>query len=132
MTRLYKLSKDALVAVAPGRLAKENMIQDWIAQQPDLLGLDLLIIGREVMTTHGGRIDLLGIDDEGNLAILELKRDRTPRDIIAQVLDYASWVAKLSAREVREIALPYLGRSIELAFEDRFKTTMPETSGGGV
>ncbi len=41
MTRLYKLSKDALVPVAPGRLANENMIQDWMAQQPDLLGLDL-------------------------------------------------------------------------------------------
>jgi RecB family endonuclease NucS len=71
------------------------MIQGWLAERPELLGLDLLIIGRDVTTTYGGSIDLLGIDAEGNLAILELKRDRTPRDIIAQVLDYASYVAKL-------------------------------------
>src|ERR1700733_342850 len=127
MTQLYKLSNDALVPVAPGRLAKEKMIQDWIADQPELLGLTLLIIGREVETADGGWIDLLGIDDEGDLAILELKRDRTPRDIIAQVLDYASWVAKLSTREVQDIARKHLARSLDLAFHDRFKTTLPET-----
>ena len=128
MIRLYKLSENALLAVAPGKLAKEDMIQGWIEKQPELLGLDrLLIIGREVATTYGGSIDLLGIDDEGNLVILELKRDRTPRDIIAQVLDYASWVAKLTTREVHQIATSYLGKNLDVAFHDRFKTTLPET-----
>lgn len=64
------------------------MIEGWIARQPDLLGLDLLMIGRQVNTEFGGRIDLLRIDPDGNLVIIELKRDRTPREIIAQVLDY--------------------------------------------
>ena len=31
MTRLYKLSDDALVEVTPGKLARENMIQNWIS-----------------------------------------------------------------------------------------------------
>src|SRR3954466_5078484 len=124
MTRLYKLSSSALVPVALGRLAKESMIQDWIERDPELLGLDLLIIGREVTTADGGSIDLLGIDDEGNLAILELKRDRTPRDVIAQVLDYASWVTELTEREVKEIAQRYLKKSLDHAFLERFKTTL--------
>ena len=76
------------------------MIQNWIAQKPDFLGLDLFIIGREVMTPD----DLLGIDEKGYLAILELKRDRTPRQVIAQVLDYASWVVMLKTSEVNDIA----------------------------
>jgi RecB family endonuclease NucS len=50
-----------------------------IADRPEILGLDLLIIGREVVAPDSGRADLLGLDDEGNLSILELKRDRTPR-----------------------------------------------------
>jgi RecB family endonuclease NucS len=83
MTRLYKLSKDDPVEVATGKLANENMIQNWIERQPDLLGLELLIIGREVVAPDRGRVDLLGIDQDGNLAILELKRDRTPREVIA-------------------------------------------------
>jgi hypothetical protein len=103
------------------------MIQDWIERQPDLLGLDLLIIGREVATSHGGWIDLLGIDDEGDLAILELKRDRTPREVIAQVLDYASWVANLKTREVHDIALRYLKKlSIKYPWSG-LKLPFPET-----
>jgi hypothetical protein len=127
MTRLYKLSNDAPVQVSTGKLANENMIQNWIAGRPDLLGLDLSIIGREVVAPDRGRIDLLGIDEEGNLSNLELKRDRTPREVIAQALDYASWVAKLSTREVHEIAVKYLKRDLEGAFRERFKIQLPET-----
>jgi hypothetical protein len=86
-----------------------------------------LIIGREVSTAYGGSIDLLWIDDEGELAIIELKRDRTPREIIAQVLDYASWVAKLTTQSVHEIASRHLGKSLAIAFHERFKSTLPDT-----
>jgi Endonuclease NucS C-terminal domain len=116
-----------LLSVTPGRLAYEDMIQGWIEQTPELLGLNLLIIGREVVTTYGGSIDLLGIDDAGNIAIVELKRDRTPREIIAQVLDYASWVVTLKTRDIRDIAFKYLKRDLEIAFRERFGTTLPET-----
>jgi hypothetical protein len=44
-------------------------------------------LGRQVITI-GGRIDLLGNNAEGNLTIVEFKRDRTPRDIVAQALGY--------------------------------------------
>jgi len=127
MTRLYKLSGDNLFPVAPGRLANENLIECWIARQPELLGLDLLVIGRQVITDFGGRIDLLGIDADGNLVIAELKRDRTPREIIAQVIDYASWVSSLSTRQVHEIARDYLGQQLEPAFRDKFDTALPQT-----
>jgi hypothetical protein len=127
MTRLYKLSNDAPVEVSTGKLATENMIQNWIEGRPELLGLALLIIGREVVAPDRGRIDLLGIDEDGNLSILELKRDRTPREVIAQALDYASWVAKLSTREVHEIAVKYLKKDLEGAFRERFQIALPET-----
>src|SRR5438132_78229 len=127
MTKLYKLSGDALVPVASGRLSNEEMIETWLARQPALLGLDVLIIGQQVVTDFGGRIDLLGINDSGDLAIIELKRDRTPREIIAQVLDYASWVAALKTREVHEIADRHLDRSLQLAFRERFEQPLPDS-----
>src|ERR1700733_15720969 len=127
MTRLYKLSDGAPVQVAVGKLANENMIQNWIAERPELLGLELLIIGREVVAPDRGRVDLLGIDEDGNLAILELKRDRTPREVIAQILDYASWIVTLKTRDVHDLAVRYLKKDLEQAFRERFDTALPET-----
>lgn len=49
---------------------------------PSLLGERLLVIGRQVKTPHGKLIDLLAMDGEGNLHVLELKRDKTPRDVV--------------------------------------------------
>jgi hypothetical protein len=126
MTRLYRLDGEALVPLARGKLANENLVENWIAKQPELLGLDLLLIGRQVVTEFGGRIDLLGLDMDGGLVIVELKRDRTPREIIAQVLDYASWVSALNTRQVHEIAHGYLKRPLADAFRERFDTALPE------
>ena len=127
MIRLYKLSNDSPVEVAAGKLAKEDMIHNWIEKHPELVGLELLIIGREVVTPYNTEIDLLGIDEDGNLVILELKRDRTPREIIAQVFDYASWVKTLSTRDIHDKAFKYLKKDLSLAFRERFQTALPET-----
>lgn len=127
MTRLYKLIGDALTPVAPGRLANESMVEGWIAKQPELLGLEILVIGRQVVTDFGGRIDLLGVDTDGNLVIVELKRDRTPREIVAQVLDHASWVAALTTRQVHDMATAFLGRRLDRAFRERFDAALPPT-----
>ena len=35
--------------------------------------------------------------------LIELKRDRTPRDVIAQAIDYATFVADLQADEIAAI-----------------------------
>ena len=49
VTRLYKLTNGQPAQIAAGKLANEDMIHNWIAERPELLGLDLLIIGREVV-----------------------------------------------------------------------------------
>jgi hypothetical protein len=93
-----------------------------------VLDRDLLVIGREVETDFGGYIDLLCMDAVGNLVVVELKRDRTPREISAQALDYGSWVADLSNERVTAIADAYL-RDLGFAqtFRKRFGTEVPET-----
>lgn len=127
MPRLYHVVGQELQPVARKRLATEDQLQQWIATNPQLIGLDVLVLGREVTTESGGRIDILGLDRDGNLVIVECKRDRTPRDVIAQILDYASWVASLSTRQVHEIAQSKLGQRLDLAFEKRFQVAVPES-----
>jgi hypothetical protein len=71
-----------------------------------MLGTSIMIVGRQVPTTYGTFIDLLGIDADGAVHILELKRNRTPRDVVAQALDYGSWVHNLSNEHIREVFTP--------------------------
>ena len=91
-------------------------------------GTDLLIIGRQVQTGYGGYIDLLAVDAEGRVHVLELKRDRTPRDAVAQALDYGSWVAGLSLEDLEQIHLDHQGGETDLgdAFAERFGSPLPD------
>jgi len=114
------------VPVARKRLANEDQLQGWIAENPRLIGLDMLVLGREVSTEYGTRIDVLGLDRDGNMVVIECKRDRTPRDIIGQVLDYASWVSSLTTRQVHEIAAAKLNKPLQTAFQERFGAEFPE------
>jgi hypothetical protein len=46
---------------------------------------------------------LLAITPDGSLVLIELKRARTPREVVAQALDYAGWVERLRADEIAKI-----------------------------
>ncbi len=126
-TTVWQVDGKRLQALARRKLNQEQRLEDWVAAEPSLVGLDVLIIGRQVQTSFGGRIDLLGIDQEGDLAVIELKRDKTPRDIIAQVLDYASWVDELGHDEITAIADRYLDKPFTKAFGEHFDATLPES-----
>lgn len=126
MTTLYKISVDGLQPVRRSALANEAMLEGWIVKNPSTIGLDVLVIGQQVVTDHNGRIDILAIDRNGDLCIVELKRDKTPRDIVGQVLDYASWVSGLSTKQVHEIAMQKLDRRLDEAFRECFDTPLPE------
>jgi RecB family endonuclease NucS len=86
---------DQLIEVGRTPLDLESRLEKWLERDISILDPALLVIGRQVQAT-GGPIDLLCIDGEGDLVIVELKRHRTPREVTAQALDYASWVAGLS------------------------------------
>lgn len=123
---LWKVNGNSLVEISQARLDSEDRLENWLAHDPSLLGIDLLIIGRQVSTLNRGRIDLLGIDRHGDLWILELKRARTPRDVIAQILDYASWVRNLDYDALVDIAEKYLKESLSSAFARIFSESLPE------
>ena len=68
----------------------------------------LLIIGRQTNTNLGSTIDLLALDRVGDVVVVELKRDRTPRDTLAQALEYASFVEPLDTNQLERILQIYL------------------------
>ena len=130
MSSLYSIVDGKLKPATRRALVKESLIEDWVAADPSLLGLDAMVIGRQVPTDHGKFIDLLALDASGALIIIELKKDRTPREIVAQVLDYASWVRTLTTPQIYERAERYLQTRLVTAFREKFGEAIPEQLNG--
>lgn len=124
--KLWEINQDGLQEIGESKLETEKQLEDWIEKEISILGLNILVIGRQIITAFGGRIDLLAIDDQGDIVIIELKKDKTPRDVIAQILDYASWIRKLNYNEISLIAMNYLQKDLPLAFSEFFNLTIPE------
>ncbi|NOX94630.1 MAG: hypothetical protein GXP04_05895 [Alphaproteobacteria bacterium] len=127
MTRLFSIDQNRLVETRRKPLDFEATIEGWVVDDLSLIGVDGVIIGQQVETDHGKRIDILALDQDGNLIIVELKRDRSPRDIVAQILDYASWVCRLTTNEVHELAQAKIGRSLSEVYRNKFDKSLPET-----
>ena len=83
---------DGIQRRLPTGMPSEKRLEDLIETDPSVLGQPLPLIGRQIPTSYGKYVDLLALDGEGAIHVLELKRDRTPRDVVAHTLDYGSWV----------------------------------------
>jgi hypothetical protein len=114
-------------ALAEASLDKEQLLEAMIVAAPGLLSEEWMLIGRQEDTGFGGRIDLLAIAPDGSLVLIELKRDRTPRDVVAQALDYAGWVEKLRAEDIAAVYSRFApGRSLAQDFRQRFGQELDE------
>ena len=84
---------------------EEIMLEDWLESNPDAIleRGSLLVIGRQVPTDLGGYIDLLCLDRQGNVIVVELKRDTATREAIAQSLEYVSSVAGFDTQRLEKI-----------------------------
>ncbi len=114
-------------------LSSESELESIIQDHAELLNPNWLVIGRQVLTSYNHYVDLLALDRSGSLIVIELKRDRTPRDVVAQALDYASWVKDLSPADVagmyKRFCRDYLSEqsgSLDDAFRERFGLTLEE------
>jgi hypothetical protein len=109
-------------------IASEERLEEIIEACIDILGLgNLFQLGRQVITEFGKRIDLLAIDGQGDLYVIELKKDRTPRNVVAQSLEYGFWVQRLSFEAIRELyAKHHQGDDFDSAFTSHFEGDLPE------
>lgn len=98
--KLWSLDKDEKNNIIPisveeiDKTETENELETILVSNPELLMPGLKLIGRQT-PTEGGPLDLLGVDEDGNLIVFELKRGTLSRDAIAQVIDYASYLYDL-------------------------------------
>jgi Predicted nuclease of the RecB family len=108
-------------------LETERRLEDVLQQDISLLDPTLMVLGRQVRTSSGKLIDLLAIDAQGDMVVVELKRAKTPREVVAQVLDYASWVDTLGYDAIVDLyAERNGGKSFADAFTEHFEDELPE------
>jgi len=110
-----QLTKLPLVSFADLGLKERFDIQEWVANEPSILGEDLLIIAKELPISSGARLDLLAIDKSSNLVVIELKRDDSGSNVDWQGIRYASYCSNLSKQEIITIFTEYLGSEGEHA-----------------
>ncbi|MDC9566689.1 MULTISPECIES: hypothetical protein [unclassified Pseudoalteromonas] len=93
---------------------ERDHLQEWLANQPDAFGEDLLIIQKEFAGFEDTRerLDLLALDKDGNLVIIENKLDDSGRDVTWQALKYASYCSSLNKKQILKIYQDYLDRHL--------------------
>lgn len=110
-------------------LDNEQQLEEMIVNASSILSSEWMIIGRQEQTSYGGRIDLLAIAPDASLVLIELKRNRTPREIVAQALDYASWVEQLTSERIVQIYQRYSkDGDLSADFKKQFGVDLDEES----
>lgn len=97
---------------------KESDIEEVLRKNADMICSDeesLLIVGQQVRDTKNGRSDLTAIDNEGNIVLIEIKRDK--KDIEArkealefQAIRYAASCATIKSTDelIKNVFAPYV------------------------
>jgi hypothetical protein len=95
---------------------KESDLEMILENNPENFFDDgkILIIGRQVLTNLGSWIDLLGLDRYGNTVVIELKRGKTPRETVSQLIEYASFVDNLDYDQLNAIYQNFIGEESSL------------------
>ena len=107
---------------------EKEHLQEWIANYPECLGEELLIIQKEFdgFNDTSERLDLLALDKTGTLVVIENKLDDTGKDVTWQVIKYVSYCSTLSKQQIKEIYQAYLdkyanGKNAEESIIEYFK-----------
>jgi hypothetical protein len=115
------------MALQPAYLPTQRLLEDMIVSAPAILDDQWMLIGRQVSTKFAGFIDLLALAPDGSLVLIELKRDKTPREVVAQALDYASFVADLKSEDVASIYEAFApDKDLNTEFKNRFGVDLDE------
>lgn len=97
------------------KLTELQNIETWIRKNPSILSEsdeeDITIIGEQKTSLAGKRLDLLGVDNFGNIVIAELKRDLAEKMTEFQAITYASSFVHITFDEACKIYAEYLKKN---------------------
>lgn len=108
--RLFRIASGKVVELEGRSVAVEKSLQGLIESRLDIfLGVRFLATEYSTGRTHGGRIDTLGIDENGCPVIIEYKR-ASNENVINQGLFYLDWLLDHKA-EFKLLVMEKLGNA---------------------
>ena len=109
--KLFSLKGASATELPGSEVALERSLQTLMEQNLDvLLGVRFLASEHSTGAKHGGRIDSLGIDEDGSPVIIEYKRS-TNENVINQGLYYLDWLLDHRA-EFQLLVMEQLGQAV--------------------
>lgn len=122
------------ISLADAGLRERADLQEWVRNNPGILGDDVLIVTFEFdrWQARAGRaadrLDLLGLDGDGRLVVVELKRGPAPDTVEMQAIKYAAFVSRFT----REAHAAYLSRDGEAVSPEDALAQLEEHAGGAL
>lgn len=105
-------------------------IQEWIRQAPEILGEELLVVSIEFdrFVNSNDRLDVLAIDRQGNLVVIELKRDAFAGYADLQSIRYAAMVSSMTIDNLLPYYIAYQKKylNIENPSKEESRTAIEE------
>ncbi len=107
---LKSVEKGAQEGFVSLNLWERQHIEEWIRKAPEILGEDLLVVSVEFdqFSTSKDRLDILAVDRQGNLVVVEIKRDSAAGYADLQSLRYAAMVSSMTVDALAPHYLEYL------------------------
>lgn len=114
---LYELTKDAIKPVETIRFAEAGLrergdLQRVLREKIEVVCPDTLVVSEEFGQWEDSRrrIDLLGVDQNANLVVIELKRTEDGGHMDLQAVRYAAMISTLTFERVVEIFAEHLAQ----------------------
>ena len=85
---IHHIQNGEVVEYTKKKVSKEIEIEEFLEKHIEILDKDIFIIGRQVPTATKTFIDLMGLDVDGNVVIIEIKKGVSERKVVSQILEY--------------------------------------------
>lgn len=102
------------ISLSDAGLKEREDLQEWVIAHPQMLGDGVKIVSFEFgkWTGVGGalekdRLDVLGLDTDGHLVVVELKRDKAPNTVDMQALKYVALVSRFTRDDLDKLYAQY-------------------------
>lgn len=112
---LDKAEKVTAATFVSLKIWERTHIEEWVRSNPEILGEDLLILTTEFdqFVDSSDRLDILALDRDGNLVVVELKRDSAAGYADLQAIRYAAMVSSMTIDKLVPYYIAYRKKHYE-------------------